>query len=286
MNQNRDYEYEDTDEELEETKEVSKDKKSKPKKVKKTKKVTKKQKSKTPKQKIVYKYRDKKSHSGIWLFLLTLIILALLAVIGYLIYVNYYMPEESPNNPNNKTDDQSEKICTSKASKYNISSGLAKCSNDDNFKLVIYTTDLSFDIARTNDENLPYIIKQVYYKENPINTKITGMKVNENWKMKTEDDVIYLLLEQGSSNGMQSLIVFKEGNVIYSGNNANYKLTSDVTYTKYTSLGLEEIATCDVYEEKGTLESELWTEGKLIYKDGTITEEPKETVLAKDACKN
>ncbi len=287
MAQNKDYEYEeDIEEKSEETKAVYKDKKSKPKKVKKTKKVTKKAKTKRPKQKVVYKYRDKKSHSGIWLFLLILIIFALLAIIGYLIYVNYYMPEENSNNFSNKSNDQTEKICTSKASKYNISSGLAKCSNYDNFKLVIYATDLSFDIVRTEDERLPYIIKNVYYKDSLINTPITGIKVNENWKMKTADDIIYLLLEKGSSKGMQELIVLKEGEVIYNGGNANYKLTNNVTYTKYTSLGLMEIDTCDNYQTNGTLESELWTEGKLIYENETIREEDGEIVLAKDVCKN
>ncbi len=283
MNNYNDYEneYEEYNKELDEKENRQNPKKTKIKKTK-TKKITKyKTKKQKPKTKIVYK--DKKSSSGLLTFFLIMIILGLLAVIGYLVYINYYEKEELQNN--NITNEQTvEKICEATASKYNISSGLKKCSNNKQFKLTIKNTNLLFDITRTT--NNQYIINNIYYKENKINaSKIIGVHITDQWELKEKDNIYYLLVQKEDSEDSQILIAIKDGNVLYQGNDAVYNLTSDINYTKYTKLGLEEINTCEYYESNNLLESEMWAKGELVYENGQIVEKQEETITANDVCK-
>ena len=93
----------------------------------------------------------------------------------------------------------------------------------------------------------------------------------------------YLLIENPANN---LLTIIDNGKVIYSDNsNTEYKLGSDITYTKYTSLGLENIASCAYYEENNTLNEELWAKGTLTYKNGKIIDEITEIITAEDVCK-
>ncbi len=279
--------YDDYDDELEEYNENleedneknKKDKRHKKSKKTKRKKIVKnKTKKKRPKTKVVYKEKEK--GSGCLIFILILIILGLIAVIGYLVYVNYYKQEDTNNNTP-KQPETTEKICEAKATKFNISSGLKKCSGQNNFKLIISGTDLSFDITRTNDNK--YIINSIYYKNQKINgNKIIGIKLDENFQLKEKDNVMYLLVQ---NNDNQVLTIIDNGKVIYQNSEGEYKLTSDITYKKYTNLGLEDINTCEYYETNNLLDSEMWSSGKLVYENGAIIEKDDEVVTAKDVCK-
>lgn len=293
---NDDYDYDEFDEdneEYEDEEEQDKDQKKKDKnnkrgknkKTRKTKKSTKKSRGNRTKKKIVYKNNDNNTHSGFFSFVLFLIIVVLLGVIAYLVYVNYY---EEDNNGNGKSttinNNETEEMCKANTTKYTLSSGLNKCSDSTEFKLNVVGTDLSFDITRTSNEELPYIINTVYYNDNPVNnTGITGISVSNDWDIKTDGNVIYLLIKNPDSN---ILTVIDNGQGIYHDNSSTeYKLSSDVTYTKYTDLGLKDIDTCENYEANSELESEMWTKGKLVYENGTIIEKDDETVTAEDVCK-
>ncbi len=283
MNNYDDYENE-YEEEYNEDEKENKQKQPKSKKSKrtKTKKVIKhKTKKQKPKTKIVYK--DKKSGSGLLNFFLIIIILGLLAVIGYLVYINYYEKEE-PQNTNMQNEQTIEKDCEATATKYSIASGLKKCSNENNFKLIIKSTNLSFDITRTEDNK--YIINNIYYKENKVDAnKIIGIKITDNWKLKEKDNIYYLLVQKDNDKNSQILIAIKDDNVLYQGNDAEYNLSSDINYTKYTQLGLEEIYTCEYYETNNLLENKMWTKGELIYENGKIIEKAEEVITANDVCK-
>lgn len=285
------YNYDDYDEEIDETlneenieekgyrdnQNKKKDKKTK--KTKKRKVVKNKTKKEKPKTKVVYKEKEKSS--GCLSFILVLIILGLLGVIGYLVYVNYYEPEENIENPQTQKD-TTEKMCEAKATKFSISSGLKKCSEYNQFKLTINGTNLSFDITRTTDQK--YIINSIYYKNQKINVnKIIGIKLDENFQLKEKDNIIYLLVQ--SDENHQFLTVIDNGNVIYQNSGSEYKLSSDITYTKYTELGIEDINTCEYYETNNLLDSEMWTRGELVYENGNIIEKQNEVVTAKDVCK-
>ena len=277
--------YDEFDDEEDEEEENKKDKKSKSKKVHKTKKVTKKSRGRRPKKKVVYKNSDNNTHSGFFSFILFLIIVVLLGVIAYLIYVNYYEKDESGESKAVTSDNnESKEMCEANTTKYTLSSGLNKCSDSAEFKLNVRGTDLSFDILRTSDDNLPYIINTIYYDGNPVsNTLLTSTKVSNDWSIKTDGKVIYLLITNPESN---ILTVIDNGKVIYTDNsNTEYKLSMPVTYTKYTTLGLNDIDTCENYEANNELDAELWTKGKLVYENGTITDEVTNTVTAKEVCK-
>lgn len=279
-----------TDEELEEY-EQEKQRKEKQNKAKKsshkTKKIVKKSKNKKPKQKVVYKYRDnKKSHSGIWIFLLLLVIIVLIGVIGYLLYIQKNENETNlnPTIPSQKED----KVCEAKASTLNIASGLNKCADSTNFKLILAGNGLSFDITRTNDNNFPYLISTIYYNDQKVNLSgsvINGLKVTNDWQIKANGGIIYLKITQSKENGSDILVAFEDGKIIYSNKgNIDYNLSSALTYTKYTDLGLKKIETCENYEADNNLEKEMWTKGTLEYENGKITEIKKETIIAKDVC--
>ena len=185
------YNYDELEEEIEEDLEETDNRKNKDnnkrnktnKKTKRKKVVKNKTKKQKPKTKVVYKEKEK--GSGCLLFILILIILGLLAVIGYLVYVNYYEPEENIENTQAQKD-TTEKICEAKATKFSISSGLKKCSEYNQFKLIINGTNLSFDINRTTDQK--YIINSIYYKNQKINVnKIIGIKLDENFQLKEKE---------------------------------------------------------------------------------------------------
>ncbi len=275
--------YEDYDDELEEyekdIEEKGQDKKEKPKTKKKTKrKKVRKTKTKTKKGKNKVVYKNKRS--PLFTFILILIILGLLAVIGYLVYENYYNKEEKASTTESKNED-AEAICEAKTTTFSISLGLKKCSDQQKFKLIVTNTNLSFDITRINDNK--YIINAVYYKDDLINaSKIIGIQIDDNWKLKTKDGIIYLLVQNEEN---QILIAIDNGNIIYQSSGLEYNLSSDITYIKYTDLGLEEINTCDYYETNNLLESEMWTKGELVYENGSVTETDDEVVLAQDVCK-
>lgn len=281
------YNYDELEEEIEEDLEETDNRKNKDnnkrnktnKKTKRKKVVKNKTKKQKPKTKVVYKEKEK--GSGCLLFILILIILGLLGAIGYLVYVNYYEPEENIENTQAQKD-TTEKICEAKATKFSISSGLKKCSEYNQFKLIINGTNLSFDINRTTDQK--YIINSIYYKNQKINVnKIIGIKLDENFQLKEKDNIIYLLVQ--SDENHQFLTVIDNGNVIYQNSGSEYKLSSDITYTKYTELGIENINTCEYYETNNLLDSEMWTRGELVYENGNIIEKQNEVVTAKDICK-
>ena len=280
------YEYEDDEEQdKDKNKKDKKNKRAKNRKSRKTKKSTKKSRGGRTKKKIVYRNNDNNTRSGFFSFLLFLIIVALLGVIAYLVYVNYYEEDDSTNsNTTSENGSTSEEMCEANATKYTLSSGLNKCSDSTEFKLNVIGADLSFDISRTSNEELPYIINTVYYNESPVSgTGITGISVSNDWDIKTDGDLVYLLITNPESN---IITVIDNGQAIYNDNsNTEYKLSSDVTYTKYTELGLADIDTCENYEANGELEAEMWTKGKLVYENGTITESIDETITAADICK-
>ena len=271
-----------TMENIDENNEKTPKNKTKNKKIHKTKKIVKKSRGRKPKKKVVYK--NKQENSGCFTFFLLLIIMALLGIIIYLIYTNYY-EENNKSIKNNSIDiKEEEKICEAKTTKYNISNGLSKCSDSQEFKLSVVGTDLTFVIARTNDDKTPYIINNIYDNDVVIaNTNLTGINVSDNWQLKTKDNLFYLLIENPANN---LLTIIDNGKVIYSDNsNTEYKLGFDITYTKYTSLGLENIASCAYYEENNTLNEELWAKGTLTYKNGKIIDEITEIITAEDVCK-
>lgn len=281
------YNYEELEEEIEEDLEEIDNRKNKDnnkrnktnKKTKRKKVVKNKTKKQKPKTKVVYKEKEK--GSGCLLFILILIILGLLAVIGYLVYVNYYEPKENiENTPNQK--ETNENICEAKATKFSISSGLKKCSDQNNFKLKIIGTDLSFDVTRTNDDR--YMITNIYYKNQKISAgKIIGKKLDDKWQLKDKDNIIYLLVQEDNNN--QILTVLDNSKIIYQNSGVEYNLNSGISYTKYTTLGLEEVNTCEYYETNNLLDSTMWTKGDLVYENGKIIEKENEIVTAKDICK-
>ena len=282
LNEYIDEEYE---EKQEKDKKDRKNKRVKGKKYHSTKKTTKKSRGRRPKTKVVYKNNDNNTHSGFLSFLLFLIILVLLAVIAYLVYVNYYDKDKnSKQTHSTTTNNNTEEMCEANTTKYTLSSGLNKCSDSTQFKLNVVGTDLTFDISRTSNAELPYMINTIYYNDEVVsNTGITGLSLSDNWDIKTDGNVIYLLIINPDTN---ILTVIDIGQEIYNDNsNTEYKLSSDVTYTKYTSLGLNGIDTCENYEANNQLEEEMWTKGKLVYENGIITEEDEETVTAGDVCK-
>ncbi len=271
-------------EEENDNKKDKKNKKNKTKKSRKTKKSTKKSRGRD-KKKVVYRNSDENTKSGCLSFLLFLIIIALLAVIAYLIYVNYYEEDNNSNaSDTSNSESESSEMCEANTTKFTISSGLSKCSDSTEFKLTVSGTSLSFDITRTGNEDTPYIINSVYYDDVLVsNTGITGISVSDQWELKTDGDVIYLLIINPSSN---ILTIIDNGQVIYSDNsNTEYNLSNEVTYTKYTELGLMDIDTCENYEANNQLEAEMWTTGKLVYSNGTITAEDEEVINAADVCK-
>jgi len=274
---------EEYNENLEEKNKEKENKKEKQPKNKKSTKIKRKTVVKTkkekPKTKIVYKEKEK--GSGCLSVILILIILGLLAVIAYLVYTNYYEKEDNTDNIQTKTE-ETEKICEAKATKFNISSGLKKCSDKEQFKLLITSTNLSFDMTRTSDKN--YIINSIYYKDKKIETnKIIGIQLKDDWQLKEKDNLIYLLVQK--EDDTQIITVIDNGKIIYQNSDAEYKLNSNVIYTKYTKLGLENVNTCEYYETNNLLDSEMWTSGELIYENGVITEKESEVVTAKDICK-
>lgn len=265
------------DEELEEEQEENK--KNKRQKAKTKKKTSKKTKKSKPKKKVVNKNKEKKS-SGLFTFFLIVVILVLIAVVAYLLYVSYY-EEDNTNDSNNNQTETTNEMCEAKATKYNISSGLNKCSDSAEFNLTITGTDLSFDITRNSNDS--YTINTVYYDKNPISTSLSGLTVNNEWDLKTDGEANYLLVGTGDST---VFTVINSNGSIYNGTeNTVYELGSDVTYTRYTILGLEEVNTCDYYKENNQLDAELWTEGALTYENGQINENDDKTIIAEDVCK-
>lgn len=263
------------DEEYEELDE-KKDKKNKN-KTKTKRKTSHKTKKSKPKKKVVHK--KEKSGSGFFTFFLIIVILVLIAVTGYLLYTSYY--KEDSSSKTNSPKETEEKICEAKATKYNIESGLNKCEDSSNFKLIITGTKLAFDITRGSN-NL-YTINNVYYDNNPISTSLTGKTVTNKWELKTDGDANYLLIEVGDSNIFT--VITSEGSIYNGTENTTYKLGFDVSYTRYTSLGLEDVNTCDYYEENNLSDEVLYTEGTLVYNNGQVTEEEENEVMAKDVCK-
>ena len=288
-----DYDYDEfDDEDTEEYNEENKDnkkrdkqrKKTKTKRSNKTKKVAKKSRRGKDKTKVIYRNNDTNTHSGFFSFLLFLIIVVLLGVIAYLVYVNYYEEDnKNTNNNDSSINNESEEMCEARTTKYTLKSGLNKCSDSTKFKLNVIGTDLSFDITRTGNEELPYIIDAIYYNDNLVSTSIAGISLSDEWNIKTDGKLIYILITNPDTN---ILTIIDNGTVIYNDNSSTeYKLGSDVTYTKYTDLGRKEIDTCENYEANNQLEAEMWTKGKLVYENGVITENDEDIITAEDICK-
>lgn len=280
-----------TEEELEEQekeeknqdKKGKKDRRKSNKKSSKHKKVVKKGRNKRPKKQVVYKEKDN-SHSGILIFFLLLIVIGLAAILAYLYYT-----KDDPSNPinqmtNNKVNEEA-KVCEATGMSSNVSSLLLQCDGSE-FTMNLTDLNLSFDIENIGGE-FSYKINNIYYDGKKVSlwgSKLNDVTVNNNWQIKTDSDLIYLLFKTSNDKGTDELIVLENGDIIYEGlDNTDYVLGSEVTYTTYTDLGLEEIDTCTNYEHNNESDEIVWEKGVLTYGDG-IAENITEEVKASDVC--
>lgn len=254
------------------------------KKSSKHKKVVKKEKNKRPKKQVVYKEKDN-SHSGILIFFLLLIVIGLAAILAYLYYT-----KDDPDNPINQmtNSDTNEELKTCEATgiSSNVASTLLQCEGSE-FTMSLTDLNLSFDIENVGGE-FPYKINNIYYDLKKVSlwgSKLNDVKVNNNWQIKTDGDLIYLLFKTSNDKGTDVLIVLENGEIIYEGlDNTDYVLGSEVTYTTYTDLGLEEIDTCTNYENNNESDEIVWEKGELIYNNGNIEENKIEEVKAGNVC--